>query len=293
MVKVRRPRLQIPDRVEIHSEKDLARMVWTKYLRPVDLPSHEGFDATAAIAGDTGMGKSECAVSTSVAVSDLTGVPFKISRQVVYTREQLDEAIRTLPRYSCIVVDEAVNVLFSRDDQKNSSIIKLLDMCRSRNLAIFFCMPDFSAMDPKARNSRIRFWIDIRKVGEGLEFIRKRKTAANPHMTDPWNNWAFSEIGNRYEAHPNLIGVLRWSRLSEELRREYVEWKDKSAFLSEGTVDEYPDRVASFLAWLDAEGYEFHGLKSRAAEYLGVDPRGISARLATVKRKKRRTDMDG
>jgi hypothetical protein len=268
-------------------------MLWTKYLRPVDLPSHEGFDATVVWAGDTGMGKSEAALSTQLALSELTGRPFEIRRQVVYTREQLDEAIRSLPRYSGIVVDEAVNVLFSRDDQKNSQIIKVLEACRSRNLAIFFCMPDFSAMDSKARNSRIRFWIDIRKVGEGLEFIRKRKTAANPHMTDPWNNWAFSEIGHRYDAHPNFIGVIRWARIPESLREEYVAFKHQSELLSADKVEEYPDRVASFLAWLDAEGYEFHGLKSRAAEYLGVDPSGISARLSSVKRKKRRTDMGG
>lgn len=288
MSRVRRQRLTSPDRIEYHTEKDLARMLWTKYLRPVDLPSHEGFDATAAIAGDTGMGKSELAVGLSVALSEISGVPFELKRQVVYTREQLDEAIKTLPRYSCIVVDEAVNVLFSRDDQKNSAIIKLLDMCRSRNLAMFFCMPDFSAMDSKARNSRIRFWIDIRKVGEGLEFIRKRKTTANPHMSDPWNNWAFSEIGHRYEAHPNFVGVIRWSRLPDELRREYVEHKDKTAFLSDRQEDSgVRDSVASFLSWLDDEGYEFHGLKSRAAEYFDIEPSSISGRIRTHRRNMR------
>lgn len=288
MSRVRRQRLTSPDRIECHTEKDLARMLWTTYLRPVALPSHEGFDATVAIAGDTGMGKSELAVGLSVALSEISGVPFELKRQVVYTREQLDEAIKTLPRYSCIVVDEAVNVLFSRDDQKNSAIIKLLDMCRSRNLAMFFCMPDFSAMDSKARNSRIRFWIDIRKVGEGLEFIRKRKTTANPHMSDPWNNWAFSEIGHRYEAHPNFVGVIRWSRLPDELRREYVEHKDKTAFLSDRQEDSgVRDSVASFLSWLDDEGYEFHGLKSRAAEYFDIEPSSISGRIRTHRRNMR------
>ena len=257
------------------------------------MPDHEGFDATVVVAGDTGMGKSEMAISTNLALSELTGQPFIVKRQVVYTREQLDEAIRSLPRYSGIVVDEAVNVLFSRDDQKNSRIIKVLEACRSRNLAMFFCMPDFSAMDAKARNSRIRFWIDIRKVGEGLEFIRKRRTAANPHMTDPWNNWAFSEVGFRYEAHPNFVGVIRWGRIPEDLRRDYVEWKHQSELLSDEKAEEDEkenrDSVAPFLVWLDDNGFaeRYVGLKSRAAEYFGITPPAIQDRLKTVRRNMR------
>lgn len=289
MVRFRKPNLRSPDRVDVHSEKELAFQLWTKYLRPTDRPDHEGFDATAAIAGDTGMGKSELAVALSRAVSELSGVPFQLKRQVVYTREQLNEAIHTLPRYSCIVVDEAVNVLFSRDDQKNIGIIKTLEMCRSRNLAMFFCMPDFSAMDSKVRNSRIRYWIDIRKVGEGLEFIRLRRTAANPHMTDPWNNWAFPQIGNRYEAHPNFVGYIRWSRLPKEVRQEYIEHKDKTAFLSEEKEgEENRDSIAPFLVWLDNNGFgeRYVGLKVRAAEYFGITPEAIQCRLRPYRRAK-------
>lgn len=283
--RTRRGRLSAPSSIEVHSEEDLARMLWEKYLRPVDLPTHEGFDATVAIAGDTGMGKSELGIGAAVKLTKLTGTPFSIRNNVVYTRDQLEHAIRTLPRYSPIVIDEAVNVLFSRDDQKNSQIIKVLEACRSRNLALFFCMPDFSAMDAKARKSRIRFWIDIRKVGEGLEFIRQRRTAADPHLTDPWNNWAFKEIGHNYAAHPNFIGYIRWGRLPEALRAEYVEWKHSSELLSEEKQQEEDrDRVAKFLAWLDEEGHQHRGLKVLAAEYLGVDPNTISYRLRKAKK---------
>lgn len=114
-------------KIEQHTEKDLALMMWEKYLRPVDRPDHEGFDATVVISGDTGMGKSELAIMLQLSLSKITGIPFHIEKNVVYTREQLEEAIRTLPRYSGIVVDEAVNVLFSRDDYKNSTIIKILE----------------------------------------------------------------------------------------------------------------------------------------------------------------------
>lgn len=277
----RRRKLTSPGQVEVHSEVDLAKMLWTKYLRPVDLPTHEGFDATAAIAGDTGMGKSELAVSIQLALSKFTGQPFSVKKNIVYTREQLDDAIRTLPRYSGIIVDEAVNVLFSRDDQKNSKIIKVLEACRSRNLAIFFCMPDFSAMDSKARNSRIRFWIDIRKVGEGLEFIRMRRTAANPHLTDPWNNWAFKEIGSNYAAHPNFIGLIRWTRIPDSMREEYVEWKHSSELLSDQSVEQKDVSIESFIAWLKDEGYyqDMSGLQSRAAEFLDRDRSTIAIKI--------------
>lgn len=258
-------------------------MLWTKYLRPVDLPDHEGFDATVAISGDTGMGKSELAISIALALSEFTGQPFSVERNVVYTREQLDEAIRSLPRYSPIIVDEAVNVLFSRDDQKNSRIIKVLEACRSRNLAMFFCMPDFSAMDAKARKSRIRFWIEIRKVGEGLEFIRRRRTAADPHLTDPWNNWAFKQIGYRYEAHPNFIGYLAWSRIPESIRRAYVDFKHKSELLSDEEEDSSSrsNTVESFLSWLGDDRRKYRSIVEKAADFLGVTSATVYQRMRT------------
>lgn len=258
-------------------------MLWTKYLRPVDLSDHEGFDATVAISGDTGMGKSELAISIALALSEFTGQPFSVERNVVYTREQLDEAIRSLPRYSPIIVDEAVNVLFSRDDQKNSRIIKVLEACRSRNLAMFFCMPDFSAMDAKARKSRIRFWIEIRKVGEGLEFIRRRRTAADPHLTDPWNNWAFKQIGYRYEAHPNFIGYLAWSRIPESIRRAYVDFKHKSELLSDEEEDSSSrsNTVESFLSWLGDDRRKYRSIVEKAADFLGVTSATVYQRMRT------------
>jgi hypothetical protein len=262
----------------------MARMLWTKYLRPVDLPDHEGFDATMAIAGDTGMGKSELAISICLALSEYTGQPFSVERNVVYTREQLDRAIRELPRYSPIVVDEAVNVLFSRDDQKNSKIIKVLEACRSRNLAMFFCMPDFSAMDAKARKSRIRFWIDIRKVGEGLEFIRRRRTAADPHLTDPWNNWAFKQIGHNWPSHPNFVGYIKWTRIPEDLRKAYVEFKHQSELLSEDE-DEADggklDDVISFLDWMGDDRRKYKSIVEKAAKFLGVTPATVYQRMRT------------
>ena len=281
MKRGRKRKLPTPVNVEVHTEHDLAKMLWEKYLRPVDLPTHEGFDATMAIAGDTGMGKSELAISIQLALAKFTGQPFSVKRNIVYTREQLDEAIRTLPRYSGIIVDEAVNVLFSRDDQKNSKIIKVLEACRSRNLALLFCMPDFSAMDAKARKSRIRFWIDIRKVGEGLEFIRMRRTAADPHLTDPWNNWAFKEIGSNYYAHPNFIGLIRWSRISESLRQEYNEHKHNSELLSDKEDEQQDQSVEAFLAWLkDHNEYgDYSGLQSRAAEFLGRHVSTVSQKV--------------
>lgn len=270
-MKPKRQKLSWPESIEYHTEHDLSKMLWEKYLRPVGMPEHEGFDATLAIAGDTGMGKSELALLTALSLCKLSGATFDVKQNVVYTREQLEAAIKKLPRYSPIVVDEAVNVLFSRDDQKNSQIIKVLEACRSRNLAILFCMPDFSAMDAKARKSRIRLWVDIRKVGEGVEFIRRRRTASDPHRTDPWNNWAFDQIGSQLERHPNFLGIIRWGRLPEALRAEYVAHKNASELLSE--VDEQEEKasdIVGFLATLDNHKKGYDRLVERAAEYFGV-----------------------
>ena len=257
-------------------------MLWTKYLRPVELPDHEGFDATVVVSGDTGMGKSEFGLSLALALSRETRVPFHIERNLVYTREQLDEAIRHSPRYSSIIVDEAVNVLFSRDDKKNSEIIKVLEACRSRNLAIIFCMPDFSAMDIKARNSRIRFWIEIRTVGQGMEFIRRRRTAADSRLTDPWNNWAFKEIGNHYEAHPNFIGLIRWNKIPEDLRERYLQLKNDSDLLTvkeEKSWEPDRDTMYAFLEKLGSDRRSLKGIVEKVASFLGVTSASVYQHL--------------
>lgn len=295
MIKDYSTRLRKPKDIPVHSPKDLAHMLWTKYMRPLEAPTHEGFDIPIVFTGRPGNGKSEAALATIFELNKLSGAPFDFHKQVVYNEKQFVEAVDSLPKYACILIDEAISLLFARSD--NSLVVKYINACRSKHLGLFYAIPNFSDMDSKARNGNIRYWIHVQEPGKGLEFMPDEALTSKSQNLDPWCEWAFrlirqGKIG--VERHPCFMGVFKWEQIDKKQRALYVEWKNRESLMAiaerqkeEKLTIESSNRLEPFFVWLDENGFGYRGIKKRAAEYLGVAPATITQRVDKIKQEKR------
>ena len=94
--------------------------------------------------GNEGLGKSTLALQLACYVD-----PTFTVENVVFSGEQLEQKIRTLPPHSAIVFDEAFNGLSSKGalSKENKRMIKLLMECRQKNMFFFIVLPSFFMLE--------------------------------------------------------------------------------------------------------------------------------------------------
>jgi energy-coupling factor transporter ATP-binding protein EcfA2 len=185
-------------------------------------------DFLIAITGDTGGGKSTLAVTMAYKISP----NFNMETDIIFSREELTDRIYNAPKYSCIIVDEAINALFKRDAMKKEqkNILKLLDMCRDRNLCLIFCIPSFWALDKHTLQGRFRLRMHIERTG--LAFIWK--PTKNPFSDDPWGRlYNIKVTGLSWDKYPNaqatlgFVGFIRFGDLPKYKKDTYLEVKKR------------------------------------------------------------------
>ena len=143
-------------------------------------------DFIIAITGPTGEGKSTLAIQIAKNIDKR----FDFQRNVAFSRKDFMDSIKantpsSLPEYSVIVADEAINLLFSRQSMAGQQIelIKLLDMCRDRHLCLILCMPNFWSLDKHVRDNRVKAWVYIEHRAKASVF----KPDLSPVSNDPWH----------------------------------------------------------------------------------------------------------
>jgi hypothetical protein len=155
---------------------------------------------------------------------------FKIKDDIIFSRKELIEKISNAEKKSYIVLDEAINVLFKRDfmDRKQKFILKLLDMCRDRNLCLIMCVPNFWAIDKHILEGRIRLRIHVARTG--FSFMWKPTT--NPFTPDKWNRKYNEQVCYNWDTYPNakktkgFIGYLKFGDLCDSDRKDYLAVKE-------------------------------------------------------------------
>lgn len=177
-------------------------------------------DFVLCLSGSTGEGKS----TLSLHVAQLVDENFSISNNITFSRQETIERIKTLPKYSCVVVDEAINLLFRRDFAKREQkdLLKLLDMCRDRNLCLIFNIPQAWSLDSHILN-RVRCWIYVYKRGSALVF----QPSENPFSRDPWNR-ALNELlvrKGQWRRSKNYVSSLRFNKVPKQTFEKYLKVK--------------------------------------------------------------------
>lgn len=184
-------------------------------------------DYLIVVDGETGMGKS----TFSILLALKTDPNFDIYNNIIYSQTELIEAITNSEPGKTYIVDEAVNVLFKRDFAKTKQkfILRLMDMCRDKNLCLMFCVPNFWSLDKHILEGRIKLRAYIAKTG--LAFMWK--PTGNPFTADRWRKKYNEKVCWNWESNPaakrtkGFIGHIKFGDLPKKYKEKYLEVKQK------------------------------------------------------------------
>ena len=202
--------------------------------------------------------------------------------------------VNNLPKKSVIVADEAVMMFFKRDfmQREQKDLLKILDICRYRNLIIIFCLPQFFSLD-KHILGRIRMRAHIHSRGVGLLF----KRSINPFIRDPWfqkenekncYDWDWQPDPQRAKG---FIGIIEFGDMTKGEKKMYEPLKASKKLLREKEEQENMDnRVPRTLRLWRARFYklffwvckEFNIPVSNLAKVLGMPVSSFNKSSKTV-----------
>jgi len=248
-------------------------------------------DFTIVIDGLTGSGKSTLALH--LAKKGCTW--FKIKEDILFSKEELIDKISNAPPFSYLVLDEAVNLLFKRDfmDRKQKFLLKLLDMCRDKNLCLMFCVPNFWSLDKHLLDGRIKLRIHIARTG----FAFMWTPTSNPFTPDKWCRKYNEKVCYNWDSYPNakktkgFIGYLKFGDMPQSDKEIYLKIKaiKKEEIKKKEEEDERKqelDKQKGFvlgetmvLSMLKEQGLLKQGALNIYASIRGENPHAISMRL--------------
>jgi len=101
-------------------------------------------DRIYCVTGREGLGKSTLAMQLAYVVDQ----NFTLDN-IVFTANQFEERIKKAKRFEAIIFDEAFSGLSSKGaiSKENKRLVRLLMMCRQRNLFIFIVLPSFFLLE--------------------------------------------------------------------------------------------------------------------------------------------------
>ncbi len=101
-------------------------------------------DRIYVVTGREGLGKSTLAMQLAYSVD-----PNLSLDNIVFTANQLEKRIKEAKRFIAIIFDESFSGLSSKGaiSKENKRLVRLLMMCRQRNLFIFIVLPSFFLLE--------------------------------------------------------------------------------------------------------------------------------------------------
>jgi len=178
-------------------------------------------DFPIIVDGQTGAGKSTLGIKLCKKICPW----FDMDKHIIYSRDELSEAIMTAQRGTALLIDEAINVLFRRDfaSKKQKFLLRLLDMCRDRNLCLVLCVPNFWSMDKHILEGRVKMRIYVARTG--LAFMWK--PSQNPFTPDKWYRKYNEKVCWNWDTYPaakrtkGFIGFLKFGDIGHLERERY------------------------------------------------------------------------
>lgn len=131
---------------------------WSRLVEILKWRMAADHDNVLAIDGDEGSGKSTLALQLA---RDLD--PGFRPQDVIYDFQDLESTFSVTARRRVYLVDEGVNLVFSRDfaSYGNKQLVKLLMQARQLNCTLIFVIPNFWWLDKYLREHRVRWWIHV------------------------------------------------------------------------------------------------------------------------------------
>lgn len=278
------------------SLKDIAEISLDRVERDKDL--------AICVTGFEGDGKSTLAIGLGLEIDP----HFELERNVLFfpSVSELKKKIFNLPRYTPIVADEAINIMYKLNWglRKQKYLSQLYAVCRNQNKISIFCMPRFTDLLEYFRNHRVKVWIHIigaidKKTNEGTAVVLSRSW--NPISTDPWGLKVFNYLlekqrkghkkDSEYDIEDKLalfsqmssfVDVLNFGWIDNNLWKSYLNLKSKinvneEDFFEQSTVekqrDDYKKMILTSVKTFIALGYS----KSAISRLLKTHPNSIAS----------------
>lgn len=248
-------------------------------------------DYLIVVDGVTGGGKSTWAIKFSI-----KNCPwFNIKEDVIFSRTELIDKITNAKPGSYVVIDEAINILFKRDfaHKKQKFLLRLLDMCRDRNLCLIMCVPTFWSIDKHVLEGRVKLRVHIAKTG--LAFLWK--PSRSPFEEDLWYRKYNKKVCYNWDSYFNakrtkgFLGYIRFGDLAPKYKEAYLKIKvEKKAMVkAQEETDEKKEAIENkksvefgktfMLVLLQEKGLLHAGALTNIAMELGIPKSTLSERL--------------
>lgn len=215
-----------------------------QFARALRADTKKDFDNVIVVTGEReGIGKSTFCIQCSRVLDS----KFELARNVVYDPdvEQVKSKMEGLPRYTPIVFDEAVKVLFNQEWHSKAATFlnKYYKVSRKFNQISFMAIPHIKDMNSKFLNSKVLWHVHI--IERGLAVVFKRDwvylfadpwhLATNERMC--WNKLRFQKVYqvnremklNLYARLRNFVSFVTFDDLPKEMKQEYRELSEEAS----------------------------------------------------------------
>jgi len=246
---------------------------------------------TIAVTGEEGIGKSSMAIQLARRIGKRKDGQFTfcLSRNVLFSPsfENVQEAIKSLPKYAPIILDEAIKVLYKLrwHDKIQILLNQFFAICRQENKIAILCIPRFTDLNEYFRNHRVKIWIHVIDRGKAFVFVKDR----NPFVKDCWH---FQEMQKKMEKHnfnalsyrsklklikknKSFVGIIQFCNLPIPMQERYKKLKALKKYdeNSEETMNKADLQALYRKRWVTSMLYLFKwGMLSKVklAELFGV-----------------------
>ena len=214
----------------------------------------QNLDAVVCLSGEEGSGKSHLGLR----MGNLLSKEFSCERNVLAfpTYEKIKEKMVKLPKYTPIILDEAIKTMYKRNFASRSNILlnQMFNLCRKLNLIYLICVPRFSDLDPYFREHRVLLNLVIPSVQDtGVAVVHRRDD--NPY--NPAERWHLKEAFEKTKARATAGNkVLRFDMLSRAERLNAMENTPNYMMTIQYGFDKELDR--EYLKFLKDHADEFN-----------------------------------
>lgn len=207
----------------------------------------QNYDNMVLLTGQKGTGKSSAGVQMAREWCRIIGRPWDPKKYIAYSSTQLMHLIDTLPPFSPILCDEAINFASSENWNKpaNKELKIKLGVIRTKHLFFMLCLPwSITKLDKVYFNSYVNYWIDLHARGVGTIFVKDMNPAG-----DPWKLKSFQDLGSyneftsreliekKLQKHPNFWMLCPIPRVPQKIYDAYLLVRESNIYGNETVME--------------------------------------------------------
>jgi hypothetical protein len=155
---------------------------------------------------------------------------FTLKKGLIYNQIDLQ---KFLNKWNSLgICDEGIVALFNRDfySEEQKNIIKLINISRDHNNALFLCVPNFSSIDTQMRGL-CKMRITVVRRGLGVIQCPTRSLYTKDHWNMALNEKIEKEFRNvkkpNYSKLTTFRGIVKFPKLSDSIESKYQIVKDE------------------------------------------------------------------